>query len=212
MKKRLVAVAALVALLLLAGCGGGDDNGGNNASAPKKFPTSTVQCDASGIDDSQGKTGTCSRDGVTYTVVNKAQPLSLEELDAKVLKVTVTKVLKGQSKLPARQGHTWVVVQMQIKNKLDKPQRVGGPGFEQMMIGDGNVQYLEAPSTVLSDSWFQSGTVLAGATKTGRAVFEITDRFARNFDSDKVNLGIVNFSDSGFTDQSKRVGVIRLWQ
>jgi hypothetical protein len=211
MKKTLVAVAALVALLLLAGCGGSDEKS-DNGSSPKKFTTSTVQCDASGIDDSQGKTGTCARDGVTYTVVNKAQPLSLEELDAKVLKVTVTKVLKGQSKLPARQGHTWLVVVMQIKNKLDKPQRVGGPGFEQMMIGNGRVEYLEAPSTVLRDSWFQGGPVPANGTKTGRAVFEMTDHFARNFNSDKVNLGLVNFSDSGFTDQSKRVGVIRLWQ
>jgi hypothetical protein len=209
MKKRLAAAVVPVLLLLLAGCGGG---GGNSASAKKKLITSTVQCDGAGINDQQGKTGTCSRNGVTYTVVDKAQTLQLEELEAKVLKDQVTKVLKGQSKFPARQGHKWVVVQMQIKNKLDQPQRVGGPGFEQLTISDGKAHFIEAPSTVLNNSFFELGAIPAGGVKTGNEVFEVTDKFARDFPKLKVDLDIVNFSEAGFIDQAKHIGVIRLWK
>jgi hypothetical protein len=211
MKKRLATAVVPLLLLILTGCGGGGD-GNSSASAAKKLITSTVQCDAAGINEKQGKTGTCSRDGVTYTVVDKAQTLQLEELDAKVLKDEVTKVLKGQSKFPARQGHKWVVVNMQVKNKLDKPQRVGGPGFEQLTISSGKAHFLEVPSTVLNNSFFELGAIPAGGVKTGFEVFEVTDKFARDFPKLKVDLDIVNFSEAGFIDQAKHVGVIRLWK
>jgi hypothetical protein len=211
MNKKAAALATpIVAALIFAGCGG--NSSGSESQKRKSFATSTVQCDSKGINSRQGNTGTCVRNGVTYTVVNKAQPLNLEELDAKVLDVKVTRVLHGQSKLPARPKHAWVVVSMQVKNKTSKAYRLGGPGFEQVSLGGGRELDPEAASTVLNDSFFELGKIPAGATKTGKEVFEITSGLERRFKKTKVILGIVNFSDAGFADESKRVGIIRLWK
>ena len=214
MNKIAVALATpIVAALILAGCGGSSSNGGGSGSEKRKsFATGTDQCDSKGINSRQGKTGTCVRNGVTYTVVDKGQLLDLEELSAKVLDVKVTRLLRGQSKLPARPKHAWVVVSMQVKNKTGKTHRLGGPGFEQLSIGGGSESDPEAANTVLKDSFFELGEIPAGATKTGKEVFEITSGFARRFKKTKATLGIVNFSDAGFADESKRVGVIRLWK
>jgi hypothetical protein len=214
MKMRIAVVAApmVMMLLMLAGCGGDDKSDSGSANASRNFATSNEQCDAKGINDKDAQTGTCARDGVTYTVVDKDQPLNIDELDAKVTKVNVTKTLKGDQKLKARQGHSWVEITMQVKNKTDKPQRVGGPGFEQMMIGNGRSVFPEAPSTIAKDMFFQLGAIPPGATRTGRAVFEVTNNFARNFKREKVDLAIANFSDSGYVQNSKRLGVIRLWR
>ena len=213
MKMRIAVLAApMVMMVLMAGCGGDDNGSSGGADASKNFPTSNEPCDAKGIDEKDAQAGTCARDGVTYTVVDKDQPLKLDQLDAKVTKVEVTKLLKGQQKLRARQGHRWVAVTMQVKNKTDEPQRVGGPGFEQMMIGSGRTAYSETPSTISKDMFFQLGPIPPGETRTGRAVFEITDNFAPKFKGGKVNLAIANFGDSGYVSTTKRLGVIRLWR
>jgi Domain of unknown function (DUF4352) len=205
--RRLTVVLAVSALTGLAGCGG--DDGGSSETTVSKDP-----CEPKGINAEQGNTGTCARNGVTYTVVNKGETLELEELDAKLLSFKTLKRFEGVGKNKATAKGTFVAVNLQVKNKTDKDQSFGGPGFEQTMLANGKKQYPEdaAANSVSKNSFVVKGKIPAGEVRTGEVFFDTSDEFAKNLVKDKTSLFIVNFSDADRIDDTKRLGVIRLYR
>lgn len=201
------AVLTAVAGLALAGCGGdGDDT--------TKTTVATASCDSKGINSTVGSTGTCLRDGVTYTVVNKSQVLQLEELDAKLTSLTTEKAVQSNPQRKAIAKGRFVIVTLQVKNKTDSAQRFGGPGFEQaeLTIGDRKFQEGAAATTLLRAAFLGRGPIDAGKTVTGSVAFEVPTTLAENLVKEKAVLAIVNFSDGGKIDTTKRLGIIRLWK
>jgi hypothetical protein len=85
---RAFAVLTAAAGFAIAGCGGGGSD--NTKTTP-----ATASCDSKGINNTVGNTGTCLRDGITYTVVNKNQVLQLEQLEAKVVNMQIEKAVQS---------------------------------------------------------------------------------------------------------------------
>jgi hypothetical protein len=204
---RAFAVLAAAAGLALAGCGGG---GGDNT----KTTAATASCDSKGINNTVGNTGTCLRDGITYTVVNKNQVLPLEQLDAKVTNVQTEAAVQSSPQRKAIAKGRFVIVTLQVKNKLDKPSRFGGPGFEQAELAIDGHQYPEgaAATSLLRQAFLGAGPIDAGKTKTGSVAFEVPTKLAENLVKQKAVLAIANFNDGGKIDSTKRLGIIRLWK
>jgi hypothetical protein len=215
MTKGLIAALAALALLLPAGCGGDDEGGneGGTGGGGTSFTKASASCDSKGVDGTRGNTGTCSRDGVTYTVANRDQPLELEEMEVKILDLQIARSIKlEQGGQRVRPKGVFIIPKLQIRNKTDKPQQVGGPGFEQAAVGDGRVQYVETPSTLRKDSFFLLGKIPPGGQKTGTLLFDVPARVARNLEARKAVMAFVNFSDTGAIKTAKRLGIIRLWK
>jgi hypothetical protein len=206
---RAFAVLMAAAGLAIAGCGGG---GGDNT----KTTAATASCDSKGINNTVGNTGTCIRDGITYTVVNKNQVLQLEQLDAKFVSMQIEQSVteSPKRKAVANAGGQYVVVALQVKNKLDSPTRFGGPGFEQAELAIGGHQYPEGASatTLLRTDFLGHGPLGAGKTFTGSVAFEVPTKLAENLAKEKAVLAISNFNDAGKIDTTKRLGIIRLWK
>lgn len=198
---------AATAGLALAGCGGG---GSDNT----KTTAATASCDSKGINNTVGNTGTCIRDGITYTVVNKNQVLDLEQLDAKVVNVQTEKAVQSAPTRKAVARGRFVIVTLQVKNKLGKPQRFGGPGFEQAELAIGGIQYPEgaAATSLLRAAFLGRGPIDGGKTVTGSVAFEVPTKAAQNLVKEKAVLAIANFNDAGKIDTTKRLGIIRLWK
>jgi hypothetical protein len=205
---RAIAVLTAAAGLALAGCGGG--GGGDNT----KTTFATASCDSKGINNAAGNTGTCLRDGITYTVVNKNQVLQLEQLDAQVVNVQTEKEIHSSPQRKAIAKGRFVIVSLRVKNKLDRPQRFGGPGFEQAELAIGGHRYPEgAPATtLLRASFLGRGPIDGGKTVTGSVAFEVPTSLAENLAKEKAILAILNFTDAGKIDQPTRLGIIRLWK
>ena len=194
-------------LVVLAGCGG-DDNG---KTATKQ---ATVSCESKGINDTVGNVGTCARNGITYTVVNKNQTLSLEELDARVLKVETTKNVVATPTRKAKAQGVFVIVTLQIKNHSGGDWKFSGPGFEQTLLAAGGHQYPEGASatSVLKNSFLGVGKIGSGKTVTGKVTFDVPKKFGADLTKSKAVLAVVNFNDAGNLGATKRLGIIRLWK
>jgi Domain of unknown function (DUF4352) len=205
-KLQLLALTGVVAVL--AGCG--DDND-NDKSVTKP---ATVSCESKGINATTGNVGTCARDGVTYTVVNKNQTLPLEELDARVVNVETTKEVVADPKRKAKASGLYVIVTLQVKNKSGTDQQFGGPGFEQMLLAGGGHQYPEGGSanSVLKNSFLTVGKIGSGKTATGKGSFDVPRKIGADLTKSKAVLAIANFTDAGKLGQTKRLGIIRLWK
>jgi hypothetical protein len=206
-RMRVFAVLTAAAGLALAGCGGG---GGDNT----KTTFATATCDSKGIDNTVGNTGTCLRNGITYTVVNKNQGLDLEQLDAQIVNVQTEKEVQGDPRGKAIAKGRFVVVSLRVKNKTDSPQRFAGPGFEQTELAIGGRRYPEGASatTLLRANFLGLGPIDGGKTVTGSVAFEVPANLAENLAKEKAVLAIVNFNDAGKLDETKRLGIIRLWK
>ena len=204
---RAFAVFTAAAGLAFAGCGGGGDD-------TTKTTAATASCDSKGINNTVGNTGTCLRDGITYTVANKNQVLQLEQLDAKVTNVQTEKSVAPNPQKKAIAKGRFVIVTIQVKNKLDEASRFGGPGFEQAELAIGGRQYPEgaAATSLLRAAFLGSGPIEGGKTKTGSVAFEVPTLLAENLEKEKAVLAIVNFNDAGKIDSTNRLGIIRLWK
>lgn len=209
---RAFAVLTAAAGLAIAGCGGG---GSDNT----KTTAATASCESKGINDTVGNTGTCIRDGITYTVVNKNQVLNLEQLDAKVVSMQIEKSVTESPKRKAVARGRYVVVTLQVKNKLDSPARFGGPGFEQAELAVGSRQYPHrqypegaSATTLLRTDFLGHGPLGAGKTVTGSVAFEVPTKIAQSLVKENAVLAIANFNDAGKLDTTKRLGIIRLWK
>jgi hypothetical protein len=208
MKRKVALVFAVASVVAGVGCGGSDN------SSSTKNAVSQVPCEPKGINAEQGATGTCARNGVTYTVANKGQTLQLDQLDAKLIGFKTSGPFKGTNGNKAQPRGTYVIVTLQVKNKTDKDQRVGGPGFEQTMLADSHHQYLEdaTANSLAPNSFVTKGKVSAGKTETGEIYFDVPDDFAKNLVKNKTDFVIANFSDADRLEDTKRLGVIRMWK
>jgi hypothetical protein len=205
-KTRIRISMGLALLTMLIGCGGNDeDTSAERATVPS--------CESRGINRVEGEQGTCVRDGVKYTVVDRDQTLKLEELDATLIGVDTARTLRIKKNELARAKGRYVILTLRVKNKLDMPARFGGPGFGQVLLGDGSRQFTEESSAVHREDTFSTrGGIPPGETETAKMILETPAAFARELEERKASLAIANFKDAGAVEATNRLGIIRLWK
>ena len=168
------------------------------------------KCDKLGINDVEGKQGTCIRAGITYTVVNRHTPLSLEQLEVKLVDINSAESVGGAE---APRGKAFVVVVLGVRNKLNTSARFDDA--EQAVLADTRSEYAESRTTSrrLDDSFASRGVeIRPGESLEGSVVFLTTAGFAESITSPGKNVVITNFNDAGRIEQAKRLGVIRMWK
>lgn len=202
----LALAAATIAAIALTGCG---------ATEKTTTVVKTVKdCDALGINSKVGNEGTCTKDGIKFTIVDRDSNLRLEELDAELLKVEKTKTFPDATK-PA--NGTYVIFTLAVTNKTNSPQKFGGAGAADaaLLVISNKVYSRNTDAEIaLEDSFtFASEDTQPDERRIGKLVFDIPEPAAAKMEarsSGAGNLDIGNFSES-LDDSSKRVGAFRLY-
>lgn len=170
-------------------------------------------CDALGINPEQRHEGTCVTDGQTFTVVNRGSTLTLDELNARLLGIEKAKTVTGEYMEPETADGTFVIVELEVKNKTNSPASFDSLGDQVALLLDGNLftEDTEAASVLDRSFWSLSKDIQPQSTQAGVAVFDVPTRFLRELEQGG-NLAILNFSEiRGFDDFENLdvIGIIR---
>jgi hypothetical protein len=204
------ALAAAVSLAaILASCDGGD--------APTDVEKKSG-CDDRGINPERGRTGTCLQGGYKLTVVNRGDLLELEGWAIKLNDYATAKTLGEGSGEVARATGTFVVFDLTVTSKLDRPTNFDDNQDQMALsLGDSTFrQSFEAANGPVDDSCLteEPAVIQPGASKTCKIIFDVPSKAAANLTSQKAVGNLNFFSDVvevGF-EENTRVGTIRLYR
>lgn len=215
---RIIPLVVLGLAVFAVGCG--DGNSDTQAKTDKKDGKKEKKkdprlCDVRGINVRVGKSGTCIREGKTFTVANRRSTLQLREIAVRVGKVRATGSLPGAIRtIDPEKGRTFVLVDLTVRNKLKRPAkfnanlkqvrlRVAGAGFATAQRAEGAV----------GNSFFnQNRTIKPGKTQKGVAVFQVKAGAAKALRRRGADPAVLIWN---FTDQAGKEppnGAIRLWK
>lgn len=207
--RALAAAASLAAIL--ASCGGGGD-------APPDVETKKSGCDDRGINPERGRTGTCLQDGYKITVVNRGDLLELESWAIKLNDYATVRTLGEGSGEVARATGRFVVVDMTVTSKLDRPANFDDNQDQMALsLGDSTFrQSFKAANGPVVDSCLikEPAVVQPGASKTCKLIFDVPSKAAANLTTQKAAGNLNFFADivEGDYQESTRVGTIRLYR
>lgn len=203
--KALGGVMCVVVGLLAASCGGDDENSAG--------PAIRSGCDEQGINAKERREGTCTDNGIRYTVVNRDSKLRTRELDARLVEVEQVKSIDGDlGSITAARG-TFVIFRLAITNRLRVPTdfRDG-----QILL---NLRSYSYPVTnhneeneALEDSFVnqRDSKIQPGETRTGAVVFDIPIAAIKLLGKPGSTLYVLPFSQVGL-ERPERLGEFRLY-
>lgn len=132
------------------------------------LPAGERPCRASGLDPLHGSTGQCSVDGIPVTFVNAGGTLSTPVIEANVLGMETTGVLRFSGLTPIRPKGQFVIVAYRVKNKSPYPLRFLHP---ELRLGSRSLA--ENPDTAFLLPRSRSLPLPPGATVEARAAFDV---------------------------------------
>jgi hypothetical protein len=210
---KLVACCALIAVAF-AGCSAGETKTvtvSEAASGTKVRSDNEDGCEALGIDIRGSREGTCRQDGTRFHVANRANPIRLKELSARLIdEERLTALPDGYS----RANGTYVVLTLAITNRTSAPRSVE----DQIALHIDRKEYGRDDEAEIyyEDSFNMLNEIQPDETLEGRIVFDLPPSALEKLSSRRAgsNLVILNFSEAlGFdSDRPSEVGAIRLWQ
>ncbi|MBB4663027.1 hypothetical protein [Conexibacter arvalis] len=222
MPKILLSCLLGAAALIAAGCGGSNPTPDRTTTvaedpAPVEQKNSGDDCDAKGINATEGKTGTCTIDDVTYRVVDRRDRLKLQRTTTALKDVYVLEEVgmpDGYAGEPVKpENGRFVVLRIGVRNNSNQPleKALLAPSAA-LIVGrneyassdDGAAAYYQSMNLGLP----QSNTIQPKTASDALVVFDLTPGVARavNRRGSSLRLGSSN------ADESSLVGVIRLWK
>jgi Domain of unknown function (DUF4352) len=226
--KRIIPLLVLAATVL-AGCDVGEEDTKTSGKTEtdqkakkdekgkkKKEKKDPNSCEARGITVREGKTGTCTMNGKSYTVVKRNSTLELKEVAVKVGKITSANSLTGPvGTVRPKKGQVFIVAQFTVRNKLTRSAEFNRQ-FQQTRLRvtpAGGFPAAPNGESAVPDSFFnQSRKIPAGETQTGSVVFQAksgVEKALKLRGSDPVIL-VWNFTEKA--SKGPASGAIRLWQ
>ncbi len=138
------------------------------AGKSSSLPAGERPCRASGLDPLHGSAGECSVDGIPVTFVDAGKTLSTPAVEAEVLGMETTDVLRFPGLAPITPKGQFVIVAYRVKNKSAYPLRFLHP---EMRLGSGSLP--ENPDTAFLLPRSRSLPLPPGATVEARAAFDV---------------------------------------
>jgi hypothetical protein len=174
-------------------------------------PSSDASCEEQGINSEERNEGTCTDNGVRYTVVNKDSMVRIPEVSARLVSIEQVKTLSSDIDTLTANG-IYVIFRVAVKNRLNVPTAVEEGQFV-LVVNDKNyTENFDAENGVVEDSFvWQSDDLQPGETRTGALVFDIPTPAAGEVER-VGNLSVVPFSEVGYSERPTHVGSIRLYE
>jgi hypothetical protein len=179
-----------------------------------KYPSG--DCGAKGIDTRARNEGTCTEDGSTIVVVDKAGVLKLRSLEAKLLGLKERKTIGGPGRSKTTKGE-FITAELKITNQTDTPARVG-PGQITLYLRELHLEAFEAEEDFEPRSFLaRDQAIPPQGSEVGTVTFGVSSGEAAML-TESGNLDFLNFGSAvsiyepeGLFDQSER-GTIRTYQ
>lgn len=175
--------------------------------------SNSLDCESQGINREEGREGICVRGSNEFHVVNRANPVRLRGLRAKLLDLTTTDVVASETLGPAQASGTFIIATLEIKNRLRVPASFDSWGEQtKLVLADRHYEeefdvangQLEGSFVFLDDPEIQPGEA-----KVGKVVFDVPTRAARHLERNG-NLWVADFGER--IGDATTLGVIRLYQ
>ena len=194
-----------VAGLLVVSCGGDGESSSD--------PATRSACDKRGINEQTRREGTCTDNGVRYTVVNRDSRLRIPELTARLVEVEKVKSIEGESRSVTANG-TYVIVRLAITNRLRVPTDVReGQVLLTLKAYTYPAANRDEGNQALRDSFVnqRDAKIRPGETRTGAVVFDIPVAAVRSLGKPRSSVFVLPFSEAG-QEKPGRVGEFRLYE
>lgn len=238
---RIFPVLLGVAALLLVACGGttktvvetvtAPASGASAARATTAAPSTLTtaagttasgppDCNAAGINSAQLKEGTCTSNGQTVVIVNKASSLHLKSLDANLVGTAAHDSLGSGTGQSATANGKFEILTVTLRNKLDSPQtwQNGQAILTLPTSATHNATYSEAFTAENgpdqnSCQWkaggISSGPIQPGESITCDVIFDVPP--SGSLTARGANLLIENFGESDTSNPTMPLGIVRTY-
>lgn len=214
---------------LLAGCGGSSGDASTKPAQtatqdPAPVATDAGTCDTKGINDIEGRTGSCETDGVKYTVVDRADVLRFDDYTARLKKVSRLSSVKmppGYAGPATKPSGKFVVARLTLHNRTARPLTLILLTSAGGLVVDGNTY---APAEDGAAANYESmnlglksiNSIQPKATGDVLVVFDVPAKVAAKITSRGSALQLLPASEadssSAAAGDAKEVGVLRFWR
>lgn len=212
-------IAVILGVAVLAsGCG---ENGRSKKAATTTKAASSTSCEAL---EAEGRTGICADHGAIATVVNRGQPLKMDEFTAKLQKDFTRPGIDREGDAPLKANGVFVIFQLQIKNNTNRPLNWSGQLDGRVELSDGENIYAHTGGEA---AFWLSLEVLGGQgsesvqpiqpheTRAEFIGFDVPESVPGHLDRRGAGLLLIQSKELSMGETpstAHRYGNIRLWQ
>lgn len=169
---------------------------------------SSTDCDELGINPEGLEEGNCESEGYKYQIVNRATPLKLPELAAKLNSIDVVTSIPRSFDSPLTGN--FVVANVSITNRMNQPVETT-PDMYALNVGGKSFNPNSDAMIDVGNNKLVYDEIQPDETFTGKVIFNVSPKAAKALDEDG-NFDVLQFSDAdGFSEPTKRIGIIRTY-
>lgn len=169
---------------------GGSELGGSEQAASEE------DCDALGINQEERKEGFCiDPGGLRVKVANPGNTATTPQMDVRLVSTETTDTLSSDVGTERAEG-TFVVVTLEVTNKLSSPATFEAEGQTELVLNDNNFTPDFDAMNMPGDSFvWNSDPIQPGNSRTGTVVFDVSEKAADDLDQGG-NVYVFQFSDA----------------
>ena len=188
----------------------------SKSGTSKKSASKKNTCDQMGINLRQGKTGTCLKNGSSFTLVNSNGTLKVGDESIKLRKTSTTgKVTGALGKADPGKDGTFVVVELKVRNDGKRSARFDRKQKQvRLRVAGGGVPESFPAETAIAGTFVNANKKIApGKSQTASVVFRLPSDKAKVLDQRGADGQILFFTARNAAAKNKPPdGAIRLWQ
>lgn len=159
-------------------------------------------CDAQGINASEGAEGTCvSTVGQRVTVADRGDTATTPAMEVRLLDVETPRSLRRGGKKSKRANGVFVVLTLQVRNRLKEPVEFDPPGQVELHLGGQPYFSIDEGTT----------TIDAGERREGTVAFDVPEDVAEGLDTSG-NVFVHPFAEAGFEGDQATIAVLRTYK
>ena len=169
---------------------------------PEGGADGAFDCDAQGINAREGAGGTCvSAVGQRVTVADRGETATTPALEARLLDVKTPRSLRRGGKKSARANGVFVVVTLEVRNRLKEPVEFDPAGQVELYLeGQPYFSVDEGTTTIESGEW-----------RKGTVAFDVPKDVAGGLDTNG-NVFVQPFAEAGFEGEQATIAVLRTYK
>lgn len=169
---------------------------------PERRADRAYDCDAQGINASEGAEGTCvSTVGQRVTVADRDDTATTPAMEVKLLDVETPRSLRRAGKKSERANGVFVVLTLQVRNRLKEPVEFDPAGQVELHLGGQPYFSIDEGTT----------TIDAGERRKGTVAFDVPKDVAGGLDTNG-NVFVHPFAEAGFEGEQATIAVLRTYK